>query len=288
MKYNKRNIDNLNNLADNTKAAAFKWYQYCLDNGIEILVYETIRTIEQQRENVRKGASQTMRSYHLVGQALDFVPIKSNGTEDWNGYNKEPWASAIRYAKNIGFEWGGDWKGFVDSPHLQYNYKGYGTDTFGKGGTTQPPIQTKQNVIQSGAFSPYETPDVMGALTSLKMTATFILQSDGLTYFVSEPTSDAQLKGMKSYLDRRGWWYTEVQYSEEHNSTSKQNVIQSGAFSPYETPDVMGALTSLKMTAKFILQSDGLTYFVSDPTSDAQSNAMKEYLDRRGWWYEVK
>ncbi|PEB77680.1 peptidase M15 [Bacillus thuringiensis] len=133
MKYQTRNVNNLNKLADNTKAAAFKWYQYCIDNGIEVLIYETIRTVEQQREYVRKGASQTMRSYHLVGQALDFVPIQSNGTEDWNGYNKEPWASAIRYAKQIGFEWGGDWKGFVDSPHLQYNYKGYGTDTFGKG-----------------------------------------------------------------------------------------------------------------------------------------------------------
>ncbi|MED2864475.1 M15 family metallopeptidase [Bacillus thuringiensis] len=133
MKYHTRNVNNLNNLADNTKAAAFKWYQCCIDNGIEVLIYETIRTVEQQREYVRKGASQTMRSYHLVGQALDFVPIQSNGTEDWNGYNKEPWASAIRYAKQIGFEWGGDWKGFVDSPHLQYNYKGYGTDTFGKG-----------------------------------------------------------------------------------------------------------------------------------------------------------
>ncbi|HDR8194762.1 SH3 domain-containing protein [Bacillus thuringiensis] len=133
MKYQTRNVNNLNKLADNTKAAAFKWYQYCIDNGIEVLIYETIRTVEQQREYVRKGASQTMRSYHLVGQALDFVPIQSNGIEDWNGYNKEPWASAIRYAKQIGFEWGGDWKGFVDSPHLQYNYKGYGTDTFGKG-----------------------------------------------------------------------------------------------------------------------------------------------------------
>ena len=133
MKYHNRNVSNLNKLADNTKAALFKWYQYCIDNGIEVLIYETIRTVEQQREYVRKGASQTMRSYHLVGQALDFVPIQSNGTEDWNGYNKEPWASAIRYAKQIGFEWGGDWKGFVDSPHLQYNYKGYGTDTFGKG-----------------------------------------------------------------------------------------------------------------------------------------------------------
>ncbi|HDR7610969.1 TPA: M15 family metallopeptidase [Bacillus mycoides] len=138
MKYHERNVRNLNQLADNTKAVAFKWYQYCVDNGIEVLVYETIRTIEKQRENVRNGASQTMRSYHLIGQALDFVPIKSSGTEDWNGYNKEPWASAIRYAKKIGFEWGGDWKGFVDSPHLQYNYKGYGTDTFGKGAQNVP------------------------------------------------------------------------------------------------------------------------------------------------------
>ncbi|MDA2738368.1 M15 family metallopeptidase [Bacillus cereus group sp. Bc015] len=130
MKYDSRNRKNLNQLGDHTKALAYKWYQYCLDHGIEILIYETIRTVEKQRENVRKGASQTMKSYHIVGQALDFVPIKSNGLEDWNGYNKEPWASAIRYAKQIGFEWGGDWKGFVDSPHLQYNYKGYGTDTF--------------------------------------------------------------------------------------------------------------------------------------------------------------
>ncbi|WP_242250251.1 N-acetylmuramoyl-L-alanine amidase C-terminal domain-containing protein [Bacillus cereus group sp. BfR-BA-01324] len=69
---------------------------------------------------------------------------------------------------------------------------------------------------------------------------------------------------------------------------TKRNIIQSGAFSPYETPDVMGALTSVKMTATFILKSDGLTYFVTEPTSDVQLNAMKGYLDRKGWWYEVK
>lgn len=42
------------------------------------------------------------------------------------------------------------------------------------------------------------------------------------------------------------------------------------------------------MTAKFILEPNGLTYFISDPTSDAQLNAMKEYLGRKGWWYEIK
>ena len=93
----------------------------------------------KQSERSSNNVNMFVKEHHkrcahiIVGQALDFVPIQSNGTEDWNGYNKEPWASAIRYAKQIGFEWGGDWKGFVDSPHLQYNYKGYGTDTFGKG-----------------------------------------------------------------------------------------------------------------------------------------------------------
>ncbi|MEB9454150.1 N-acetylmuramoyl-L-alanine amidase C-terminal domain-containing protein [Bacillus anthracis] len=89
-----------------------------------------------------------------------------------------------------------------------------------------------------------------------------------------------------------GRWGAFIQKVKSGNVTTtsptKQNIIQSGAFSPYETPDVTGALTSLKMTAKFILEPDGLTYFISDPTSDAQLKAMKEYLDRKGWWYEVK
>ncbi|MEW9139128.1 GH25 family lysozyme [Bacillus wiedmannii] len=85
-------------------------------------------------------------------------------------------------------------------------------------------------------------------------------------------------------------WFTGAEQKQEQVQAEvpKQNIIQSGAFSPYETPDVTGALTSLKMTAKFILQPDGLTYFISDPTSDAQLKAMKEYLARKEFWYEVK
>ncbi|MGF2619145.1 N-acetylmuramoyl-L-alanine amidase C-terminal domain-containing protein [Bacillus cereus] len=88
-----------------------------------------------------------------------------------------------------------------------------------------------------------------------------------------------------------GRWEAFIQKVKSGNvatTSAKQNVIQSGAFSPYETPDVMGALTSLKMTAKFILQSDGLAYFISNPTSDAQLKAMLDYLDRKDWWREVK
>ncbi|EAC2786158.1 M15 family peptidase [Listeria monocytogenes] len=130
--YYSRSLANVNKLADNTKAAARKLLDWSESNGIEVLIYETIRTKEQQAANVASGASQTMRSYHLVGQALDFAMTKGK-TVDWGAYRSDKGKKFVAKAKSLGFEWGGDWSGFVDNPHLQFNYKGYGTDTFGKG-----------------------------------------------------------------------------------------------------------------------------------------------------------
>ncbi|EAC2390822.1 TPA_asm: M15 family peptidase [Listeria monocytogenes] len=133
--YYSRSLANVNKLADNTKAAARKLLDWSESNGIEVLIYETIRTKEQQVANVNSGASQTMRSYHLVGQALDFVMAKGK-TVDWGAYRSDKGKKFVAKAKSLGFEWGGDWSRFVDNPHLQFNYKGYGTDTFGKGAST--------------------------------------------------------------------------------------------------------------------------------------------------------
>ena len=139
-RYDTRNRENLNKLADNTKIVAYKWYQYCINKEYDVLIYETIRSLETQKENVKKGASKTLKSYHIVGQALDFVFVDSKGNALWsiNAYISK--IDAINYAKSLGFTWGGDWDNdgdwrdetFLDSPHIQYNYKGYGTDTFGK------------------------------------------------------------------------------------------------------------------------------------------------------------
>jgi peptidoglycan LD-endopeptidase CwlK len=151
--YHQRNLDNLAKLAPNTKKAAMEWYNWCIANGIDILIYETIRTEEQQRYYVASGKSQTMKSYHLVGQALDFVPIV-NGKTDWNGYNRPEIKKAIAKAKQLGFEWGGDWKTFKDKPHLQYNYKGYGTDKELEYKTAVTQKQVKQQ-SSSEAIVPY-------------------------------------------------------------------------------------------------------------------------------------
>ena len=100
MRYDARNRNNISNLADNTKLLTLKLYQYCIDNNIQILIYETIRTIKQQEINVANGASQTMKSYHLVGQALDWVLVDSNGNALWNGYKTPNADKVINYAKN--------------------------------------------------------------------------------------------------------------------------------------------------------------------------------------------
>ncbi|HBI5989654.1 TPA: M15 family metallopeptidase [Listeria monocytogenes] len=148
--YYSRSLANVNKLANNTKAAARKLLDWAENSGIEVLIYETIRTKEQQSANVASGASQTMRSYHLVGQALDFVMAKGK-TVDWGAYRSDKGKKFVAKAKSLGFEWGGDWSGFVDNPHLQFNYKGYGTDTFGKGASTsnssKPSANTNTNSL---------------------------------------------------------------------------------------------------------------------------------------------
>ncbi|MFR5072726.1 MAG: M15 family metallopeptidase [Bianqueaceae bacterium] len=143
MFYDTRNRNNLDKLADSTRKAAYEWYQYLLDTDTEVLIYDTLRTKQQQEENVQNGVSQTMRSYHLVGQALDFVPVvDSKGSVDWNGYARAEIRRAIERAKNLGFTWGGDWTSFADQPHLQYDGIGYGTDTFNRGDTVSTPSNT--------------------------------------------------------------------------------------------------------------------------------------------------
>ncbi|MCM3216092.1 peptidoglycan-binding protein [Niallia taxi] len=133
--YHERNLKNLAQLGDNTKMAAMTWYAWLIANEIDVLIYETIRTLTTQKGYLASGKSQTLKSYHIVGQAMDFVPVDGKETL-WNGYGKDDIKRAIAKAKELGFKWGGDWTGFVDKPHLEFHYKGYGTDTFKTKGAT--------------------------------------------------------------------------------------------------------------------------------------------------------
>lgn len=214
--YHDRNLKNIENLADHTKIAALKWYEYLVKNDIDVLIYETIRTEAQQRENVRKGASQTMKSYHLVGQALDFVPVAEGGRTDWNGYTQTKIKQAVAEAKRLGFEWGGDWKSFIDRPHLQYNHKGYGTDTFGKVSVPKPqPVKTYEatneiKYIHTGGYAGDALKQVHDYLITTGHGFDTKRGADGSIIFLIGPfdTGQANFADCKHFLDKNKHGYS--------------------------------------------------------------------------------
>lgn len=84
-----------------------------------------VRTVEEQKLNVAKGASKTMRSRHIpaangYSHAVDFAcTIKGVPRWDWPLYDKLAKAvKAAAKAEKVPIEWGGDWK-FKDGPHFQ-------------------------------------------------------------------------------------------------------------------------------------------------------------------------
>jgi peptidoglycan L-alanyl-D-glutamate endopeptidase CwlK len=88
---------------------------------IDFIVVEGLRTKERQAYLVEKGASKTMNSRHLTGDAVDLAPIVDNKVSwDWKDFY--PLAEAVKEAAKqvkVEVEWGGDWTSFKDGPHWQ-------------------------------------------------------------------------------------------------------------------------------------------------------------------------
>lgn len=80
---------------------------------MDFAVNEGLRTIEQQRKYYNSGKSQTMKSNHLTGRAVDLVPTP-NGTMNWNDWpNYYPVVLAMqKAAEELGVmvKWGGCWE----------------------------------------------------------------------------------------------------------------------------------------------------------------------------------
>ncbi len=74
-------------------------------------VVQGMRTIEQQKELVAKGASQTMKSKHLEGKAFDIMAF-INGRASWELSVYDDLADAIKEAAiqlNVPICWGAAW-----------------------------------------------------------------------------------------------------------------------------------------------------------------------------------
>lgn len=100
-----------------------------------------IRTVEEQTRLVKAGKSRTMKSRHLTGHAVDFVVAEPGGGVSYDQADMAACAAIFKQAaKDLGIaiEWGGDWKSFVDTPHIELDRRVYKADG------TKPNSVTKQ------------------------------------------------------------------------------------------------------------------------------------------------
>lgn len=105
----------------------------CFDLGLPpVLITETLRTAEEQDALYAKGRlingvtvkgpivtnckGTDFESLHQWGVACDFCRnVKGREFDDTDKFFSRVGAQA----KRLGLDWGGDWKTFIDKPHLQ-------------------------------------------------------------------------------------------------------------------------------------------------------------------------
>ncbi|MFC7322832.1 M15 family metallopeptidase [Halobacillus campisalis] len=105
--------------------------------GIEVVITEEVRSIEEQEEIYEQGRSTEGEvvtnadggeSYHNYGLAIDFALMNGEGTIVWdmerdgNDNGEADWMEVVDIAKGLGFDWGGDWRSFKDYPHFQMDF----------------------------------------------------------------------------------------------------------------------------------------------------------------------
>ncbi|MEX2990343.1 M15 family metallopeptidase [Serratia fonticola] len=94
---------------------------------VDFRITEGRRSMARQRDLLREGKSQTLKSRHLTGHAIDVVALPGN-VVSWDMKYYKQIADAFKQASEgltIPIEWGGDWKTLVDGPHFQLPVRDY-------------------------------------------------------------------------------------------------------------------------------------------------------------------
>jgi len=145
----------LQDLLPEVATMATKHRSLCLSEGIDLLIYCTLRDAEEQgrifcqgrtteqiiakRDSLRKRAYPLLaamlgsplvgkritdsgpgESYHQYARAYDCVPL-IGGKPDWSttGASAALWDRVGRLGEQAGLEWAGRWKRFRECPHFQ-------------------------------------------------------------------------------------------------------------------------------------------------------------------------
>ncbi|MDR0307976.1 MAG: M15 family metallopeptidase [Chitinispirillales bacterium] len=108
------------------RAKAEKLTALCRENGLPLLITETLRSEAEQTQLYEKGRSapgkivtncKYPQSAHCWGVAFDFCRnVKGKEYENCDGFFQK----VGQLGKSIGLFWGGDFKSFKDMPHFEH------------------------------------------------------------------------------------------------------------------------------------------------------------------------
>lgn len=117
----------LSDLHPRVHELTLKWIDACKSAGIDVLVYCTYRSPEEQNELYAIGRSKPGKvvtnaragdSFHQYRVAFDFVPLVA-GKPAWD--DKSLYAKTGSIAESFGFEWAGRWTGKLkETAHCQF------------------------------------------------------------------------------------------------------------------------------------------------------------------------
>lgn len=133
-------IERLAKLHPRLRVEALRLYgeaSAALTGRAQVRITQTLRTFAEQQAlynigrtdrgpavtNARPG-----RSLHNYGLALDFCLIIDGRAVSWqhgtdyDGDNVADWMEVVKVFKAAGWAWGGDFRSFVDRPHLEKSF----------------------------------------------------------------------------------------------------------------------------------------------------------------------
>lgn len=117
-KLSQRSLDKLKDVDDDLVRVVKRAIEL---SSIDFAVLEGVRDVERQKELMAKGYSQTLRSKHVIGRAVD-LGAWVNNTISWDKAFYLEIAKAMKQAAkelNVNIRWGGDFKSFFDGPHFE-------------------------------------------------------------------------------------------------------------------------------------------------------------------------
>ena len=113
-KFSERSLSRLKGLNPDLKKVMLRAIEV---SKIDFIITEGKRTLARQKKLVAEGKSQTMRSNHLTGNAVDTVPLVQ-GKVSWDLDDFFPVAKAVQTAAmelGVTIRWGASWTTILNS-----------------------------------------------------------------------------------------------------------------------------------------------------------------------------